>query len=31
MTIERREDGFLHHQVDVGAVRLHVSSTLARA
>lgn len=25
MTLEKRADGFLHHMVDVGAVRLHVA------
>ena len=25
MTLERRADGFLHHLVDVGSVRLHVA------
>ena len=30
MTMDRREDGFLHHQVDVGAVRLHVAEARPR-
>lgn len=30
MTIERRADGFLHHLVDVGSVRLHVAEARPR-
>ena len=30
MTIERRADGFLHHMVDVGSVRLHVAEARPR-